>query len=175
MTRKSIGEQSSGASGSGKPVTRVSGMQIVGSQEIEAARPAAQNEPSIASPELDDMPPRDRSRLTEDHDSVNRGQSSHGSESEEGEEGEEEEGDEVDSVKMRNRKKKKLTVETGDAEEPVDKLADQKVIEVDYGPLHDMKIAVDEKVFLSRISDMGARPEDTSEFIIDFFRAKDKQ
>ena len=76
---------------------------------------------------------------------------------------------------MRNREKKKLKVETGPAEEPGKNLLDQKIIEVDYGPLHDMKIAVDEKVFLSRISDMGSRPEDTAEFIIDFFRAKDKQ
>ena len=147
-------------------------MQIVGSQEIEAARPGNRNEPSLASPELDDLPPRDRSRLTEDHDSVNRDHSSRdGSESEEGEE----EGDDVDSVKMRNREKKKLEVETGAAEDPGKSLLDQKIIEVDYGPLHDMKIAVDEKIFLSRISDMGSRPEDTAEFIIEFFRAKDKQ
>ena len=68
-----------------------------------------------------------------------------------------------------------MTIDTSPSPEQERFLGDQKIIEVEYGPLHDMKIAVDEKIFMSRVAEMGTRMDEASEFIIEFFRTKDKQ
>mmetsp|Transcript_10781 Transcript_10781/g.13510 ORF Transcript_10781/g.13510 Transcript_10781/m.13510 type:complete len:129 (+) Transcript_10781:350-736(+) len=117
----------------------------------------------------DGVPPRDRSRLTEDNDSVNRG----GNATSDG--SDEEDDDEVNSVAMRQKASQMTIDTTTPADEEKNALGDQKIVDVDYGPLYDMKILVDEKVFLSQISDLGARPEDCTEFVIEFLRAKDNQ
>jgi len=68
-----------------------------------------------------------------------------------------------------------MTIDTSPSPELEKVLGDQKYIDVDFGPLHDMKIEVEQAVFLARLADLGTRSEDCSEFIIEFFRKKDKQ
>lgn len=88
-----------------------------------------------------------------------------------GEEGEEAE---INSVAER-AKASKMTIDTSKSPDQDRFIGDQKIIEVEYGPLHDMKIAIDEKIFMARVADLGTRAEEASEFVVEFFRCKDKQ
>ncbi len=47
------------------------------------------------------------------------------------------------------------------------------MIDADEGPLYEAKIAVDDRVFMARIAEQGARMEDMAEFISDMARKKD--
>ena len=49
------------------------------------------------------------------------------------------------------------------------------MIEEDEGPLHDAKVAVDDRIFMARIAEQGARMEDMAEFINDLARKKSEQ
>lgn len=106
-------------------------------------------------------------RLADEYDDVNQDRSS--DDEPEGEEGEED----VNSVAER-AKASKMTINTAPSPELDKVYGDQKTIEVEYGPLHDMKILVEEKMFMARLADLGTRAEECSEFIVEFFRTKDK-
>ena len=61
-------------------------------------------------------------------------------------------------------KKKNEVVVTGD---------DEVLLEIS-GDLYEQKLLVDDRLFMSRLSEMGGRPEDMAEFLIEMIRAKDK-
>ena len=52
-------------------------------------------------------------------------------------------------------------------------IGDQKVVDVEYGPLFDQKIAVDDKIFMARVCEQGLRYDDSVEYVIELMRKKD--
>ena len=68
-----------------------------------------------------------------------------------------------------------MTIDTKKSAEEEKVTGDQKVIEVDSGPLYDLKMAVNERIFLARVSEQGGSFDDMVEYIVDLFRKKDKQ
>lgn len=132
-----------------KPVMKVKGRQIVGSQEI-------------------------KDENNSDDDDESRGLGSESPSSDDDAVVRDREQSPIDSVAER-AKASQLTLKTDKSAEPEPDIGDQKVLDQDSGPLYKQKVDVDDKVFLARIAEVGQRPEDMVEYIVEMMRMKDQQ
>ena len=151
-----------------QPKAKVKGRQLVGSQEIGSDSGASSGGGSGTGEE---------DKKDNEDESGEEGEG--GDEEKSGAEEAEEEGDEVESGSVNSARERArasgMTIDTGKSPEEEKVTGDQKVIEVESGPLYDQKVAVNERIFLARVAEQGGSDDDMVEYVIDLFRKKDKQ